>query len=43
MAKKKNKLSKFYYHEALDRSHVVSMIIETHLIEHPVFIKHKKC
>ena len=42
MSKKKIKLSKFYYHEALDRTHVISMIIETHLIEHPVFMKRKK-
>ena len=47
MSKKKNskkieKLDAGYYHEAIDRAHIVANIIEDVLIEHPVFIKHKK-
>lgn len=26
-----------HYHEVLDRLHIVSSIIDTHLLEHPVF------
>jgi hypothetical protein len=40
--KKKLKLDEFHYHEALDRTHVVTMIIEDNLVNHPVFEKHKK-
>jgi len=40
--KKKIKLDEFHYHEALDRTHVVTMIIEDNLVSHPVFGKHKK-
>ena len=40
--KKKNSLDEFHYHEALDRTHVVTMIIEDNLVNHPVFEKHKR-
>jgi len=40
--KKKIKLDKYHYHEALDRSYCVADIIENMLITHPVVIKHKK-
>lgn len=36
------KLDKYYYHEALDRTHVLSCDIETHLFNHPVIKTHKK-
>jgi hypothetical protein len=54
MSKKKNskkikKLDAGYYHEALDRAYealdrayIVANIIEDVLVEHPVFMKHKK-
>lgn len=43
---KKNKLKSteeldtFYYHEALDRTHMLNTIIEDHLSNHPVYKKH---
>lgn len=39
--KKKLKLDKFHYHEALDRCYIVANIIEDLLIEHPVISKNK--
>jgi hypothetical protein len=33
-------LDEFHYHEALDRSYLAADIIETMLINHPVFNKH---
>lgn len=35
-------LDEFHYHEALDRTHVVNVIIEETLVNHPVFVKHTK-
>ena len=35
-----NELDEFHYHEALDRSHMISSMIEEFLIQHPVFEKH---
>jgi hypothetical protein len=47
MSKKKNskkigKLDAGYYHEALDRAYIVANMIEDVLVEHSVFMKHKK-
>jgi hypothetical protein len=39
--KKKIVLDEFHYHEALDRSYIVSNQVEDLLLEHPVIIKHK--
>lgn len=41
-SKKKIKLDKYHYHEALDRSYCVANIIEEMLITHPVVIEDKK-
>jgi hypothetical protein len=38
---KKVNLDEFHYHEALDRTNMVAMIMEDNLINHPVFTKHK--
>ena len=40
--KKKRKLDKFDYHEALDRSFCVANMIEDMLVIHPVVKKNKK-
>ena len=39
---KKVKLNEGYYHEAMDRCHVLMETINTHLIEHPVGTQNKK-
>ena len=36
------KLDDFHYHEALDRSYIVANMIEEVLIDHIVFLKHKR-
>ena len=41
MKKKKDNLDEFYYHEALNSALYCSSMIESTLIEHPVFKKHK--
>jgi hypothetical protein len=33
----KELLNKLHYHEATDRTHMICNIIDTHLIQHPVF------
>jgi hypothetical protein len=33
----KPKLDNFHYHEALDRLHIITCMIDDHLIQHPVF------
>ena len=40
--KKKKKLDKFHYHEALDRASIVVDIFDDHVLQHPVVQKHKK-
>jgi hypothetical protein len=47
MSGKKNsekigKLDASYYHAAIDRAYIVANMIEDVLIEHSVFMKHKK-
>jgi hypothetical protein len=42
MGKKRNKLDRFYYLEALDRAFMVGNIVDEYLTEHPVIQKHKK-
>lgn len=32
----KPKLDPFHYHEAMDRTHVIMDMIDSHLIQHPV-------
>lgn len=34
-------MNKGYYHEALDRTHVIIQMIQEHLIEHKATQKHK--
>ena len=36
------KLNEGYYHEAMDRSHVLMETINTHLVKHPVGTQNKK-
>lgn len=38
----KKDLDSYHYHEALDRTYVVIDIIDSTLLQHPVFNKHKK-
>lgn len=38
----KIKLNEGYYHEAMDRTHVLMETINTHLVEHPVGKQNKK-
>lgn len=38
----KVKLNEGYYHEIMDRSHVLMDTINTHLVEHPVGRQNKK-
>jgi hypothetical protein len=40
--KKKKKLDKFYYHEALDRSYCIANMMEDMLVTHPVIKQNKK-
>jgi hypothetical protein len=45
MGKGRNKikdLDRFHYHEALDRAYIIGNMINEHLTEHPVIMKHKK-
>jgi hypothetical protein len=37
----KVELDEFYYHEALDRTHMINEIIDATLISHPVFEQNK--
>jgi len=41
MGRKRNKLDKFYYHEALDRAYIVANMTDEVLFQHPVIQKHK--
>ena len=36
------KLNEGYYHEVMDRCHVIMETINTHLVEHPVGTQNKK-
>ena len=40
--KKCEKVDRFHYHEAIDRTYCVIEMIENILIHHPVMSKHKK-
>lgn len=40
--KKIGNLDEFYYHEALDRSYIVTDMVDKYLFEHPVVQKHKE-
>lgn len=40
MGRKRNKLDRFHYHEALDRAFMVGNIVDEYLCEHPVVQKH---
>jgi hypothetical protein len=42
MSNKKEKLDSYHYHEAIDRLYLIIDIGHTHLLEHPVFTKHKE-
>ena len=42
MGRKRNKLDRFHYHEALDRAFMVGNIASEYLFEHPVVQKHKE-
>lgn len=41
MAESKTNLDEFHYHEALDRSHTILVVIEELLVNHPVIENHK--
>lgn len=38
--KKYEDLDEFYYHEALDRTHIIANMVEDVLVDHPVYKKH---
>ena len=39
---KKSKLDEFHYHEACDRTYLILDMIDSMLINHPVYYKNKK-
>jgi len=41
MGRKRNKLDRFHYHEALDRAYIVANMTDDVLFQHPVIQKHK--
>lgn len=40
--KQQHALDSFHYHEALDRTYVITDMINVHLAGHPVYTKHKE-
>ena len=40
--KPRKKLDSGYYHEAMDRTYIITNFVEENLTQHPVYKKHKK-